>query len=282
MNWKYAVNSLFLRVQMRASFILISVLVFLASCSGFNKVLKSKDNSLKYNKAMAYFDKKDYARSLQLLELLRESYRGNDSMESVYYYTAYCHYHLGDYEYASLFFKDYTENFSRSKRMVECAYMAVYCDYRGIGTYELDQSNTKIVIGELQTFINHYPNSSYAPLCNNHIDDLRKKLHQKEYEWVMSYFNQGHYRAAVTSARTTLKSYPDIDQKEELEYIVVKAQYLYAVNSIDKKKLERFRETLENWKEYNYINGNRGAFYKDALEIKDKTEKEIAKLTETI
>jgi len=231
-----------------------------------------------YNKKTAT----NYGKALTLLEQLREIYKASDSMEQVYYYTAYCHFGLKDYEYASMFFKDFTESFTRSKRAVECAYMAVYCDYLSIGTYELDQSNTKRVIGELQTFINYNPNSSYALKCNEHIDVLRRKLQQKEYDMVVQYFEQGHYRAAAVSARNTLKSFPDMEQKEELEFLTVKAQYLYALNSIEKKRLERMIEALENYKEYVYINGKNGKYSHEAESLKNKIETQLTKLKENI
>lgn len=267
---------------MRPTLYLAFLLLSLAACGDYGKIVKGKNNSLKYDKAMELYNKKDFTRALTLFEQLREAYRGQDSLESVYYYTAYCHFGLKDYQFASLFFKDYTESFSRSRRLVECAYMAIYCDYLSIGSYELDQSKTKKVIGALQTFINYYPMSSYAPRCNEHIEDLRHKLEQKEYEWVIMYLKQGKYRAAVVSARNTLRSFPDISQKEELEFITIKAQYLYAVNSIEKKKKERLNEVLENWKEYDYINGKQGKYAAEALNYKRKTEQEISKLKETI
>lgn len=263
---------------MRAALVSVLFLVILASCSTYGKVYKGKDNALKYKTAMELYDKKDYAKALQLFEQLRDAYRGTDSMEAVYYYTAYCHYGMRDYEFASLFFKDYTENFLRSKKLVECAYMAIYCDYLSIGSYELDQSKTKNVIGAFQTFLNYYPMSSYAPRCTENIDNLRRKLEQKEYEWVLMYLKQGQYRAAVVSARNTLKSYPDIQQKEELEFITVKAQFLYAENSIETKRLDRMSEVLENYKEYNYINGEKGEHAKDANSFYRKAQDEIEKL----
>lgn len=281
----YCLNAkkvLFLQVQMRLALFFIAGALFLPSCGDYSKVFKGKNNSLKYSKAMELYEKKDYAKALPLLEQLRESYKGKDSLESVYYYTAYSHFGLEDYEYASLFFKDFTESFTRSKRAVECAYMAIYCDFLSIGSYELDQSNTKRVIEEFQTFINYYPMSSFVPKCNEHIDVLRKKLQMKEYEWVQMYLKQGHYRAAVVSARNTIRTYPDLIQKEELEFITVKAQYLYALNSIEKRRLERFTEALENWKEYQYINGNSGEHAKEALEYKEKIENEILKLKQSI
>jgi outer membrane protein assembly factor BamD len=282
MYCRYAQKVLFLQVQMRAAQFLLIFSVLLFSCGDYNKIVKSKNNTLKYNKAVELYEKKDYTRAIQLFDQLRESYKGKDSLEPVYYYTAYCHFGLGDYEFASLFFKDYTENFTRNKRLVECAYMAIYSDFLSIGSYELDQSETKEVIGALQTFINYYPLSSYVAKCNEHIDVLTKKLQQKEFDWVLMYLKQEQYRAAVVSARNTLRTFPDIEQKEELEFITVKAQYLYAVNSIERKRLERFKEALENCREYFYINSDKGQFAKQVQNYKEKIELEISKLNETI
>lgn len=42
--------------------------VFLFSCSGFEKVLKSKDYEYKYKMALEYYKKKDHYRYVTLLE----------------------------------------------------------------------------------------------------------------------------------------------------------------------------------------------------------------------
>lgn len=265
----------------RYAFAILAILI-LAACGDYSKVFKSKDLSLKYKKAIELYNKKDYSRALTLFEQLNDAYKGLDSMKIVYYYTAFCNYHQGDYQYAYLFFKDYSENFPTDPRATECAYMAVFCQFKSVGDYELDQSNTVKTIGALQTFINYYPNSEYVQRCNEHIDVLREKLQKKEYEMTMQYFRQGHYRAAVTAARNTLKSFPDIVWKEELEFLTVKSQYLYAQNSIETKKLERYKEALDNWKEYNYINGSKGEHYKEALQLKEKIESEIKKINNPI
>lgn len=260
------------------------LIVLFSSCSEFGKLVKSKNQTLKFNKAVEYYNqktKKGYTKALTLLEQLRENYKGQDSMEIVYYYTAMANYGIKDYEFAALYFKDFTENFPNSPKLVECAYMHVNCQFLSIGTYELDQSNTIKTIGSLQSFINNYPNSTYAELCNAHIDVLRRKLMRKQYEIVMQYYDMGDFRAAVVSARNTLKSYPDMEQKEELEFLMAKAQYLFAFNSIDKKRLERMNEALENWKEYQAINGNTGAHHREADALKKKIDQELHKLKQT-
>lgn len=259
--------------------LILPALLLLSACSDYGKIYKSKNANVKYNKAVQLYMKKDFARALPLFEQLRDMYgRATDSLEQVYFYTAYSHYGLGDYEFASMFFKDFTENFTTSKRSVECAYMAVYCDYMDIGSHELDQSQTLKTIGGLQTFINYYPESEYAQRCNNHIDDLRRKLQLKEYGHVKQYFQMGDFRAAVNSAKNTLKLYPDMEKKEELEFITIKAQFNYAANSVEKKRLERYKEVLQYYQDYVYSNGKKGENAREAADINEKATEAIEKL----
>jgi outer membrane protein assembly factor BamD len=182
-----------------------------------------------------------------------------------------CYYELKDYSYASLFFKDYTENFTQSDRVIECAYMALYCDFLDIGPNDLDQSRTKDVIGALQLFTNYYPDSKYTDKCNIHIDALREKLQEKEYA-------MGEYRAAVTSARNAVKMYPDIDAREELDWITVDAQYQFAKNSIRSKKLERLEEVLQNIEDYVYNHNKESDHFEQVMEIKNKATKTIKEI----
>lgn len=253
------------------------VLIFigLSACGEFQKVYKSKNRELKYNKSMQLYQEKDFAKSVQLLEQLRDMYRNRDSLENIYYHMSMCYYELEDYSYASLFFKDYTENFTQSDRAIECAYMALYCDFLDIGPEDLDQSRTKDVIEALQLFTNYYPDSEFADKCNNHIDALRDKLQSKEYSMVIQYYRMGEFRAAVTSARNAVKMYPDIDQREELDWITVDAQYQFAKNSIRSKRLERLEEVLQNIEDYFY-NHNKGSnHYQRVVELKNRTIKII-------
>lgn len=268
---------------MKRLFIALTAVALLASCSDYGKIYKSKNSGLKYQKAVQLYLKKDYGRALPLFDQLRDMFgKSTDSMEQVYYYTAYCHFGLGDFEFASMFFKDFTEHFTNSKRSVECAYMAVYCDYMSVGTYELDQSHTMKTIGALQTFINYNPESPYALKCNEHIDDLRRKLIQKEYSLVMQYYNMGDFRAAVTSAKNTLRMFPEMEQKEELEFLMVKAQFKYATNSIEKKRLERLQEVIDLAKDYAYSNGAQGKHSIEVADLQQKAEIQLNKLKSNI
>jgi outer membrane protein assembly factor BamD len=264
-------------------FVYSMVILAFASCTNYGKVYKSKDNNAKYQLATELYAKKDYTRAVPLFEQLRDAYRGNaDSLEIVYINTAYSYFYMKDYEYASMFFKDFTDNFSNSPRMIECAYMALYCDVLFVGDPELDQSKTSDVINALQTFINYYPESEYVAKCNTHIDELRSKRHSKAFDQVNQYFVMREYKAASAAAVIAIKTYPDIPQKEELEYIAYRAQFLYAMGSIESKRIERLEKANVLIDDYFYANQMSGLHSKDAKETKDKIQKEIIKLKSII
>ena len=71
----------------------ILFLLLLASCSKYQKILKSTDLNLKFEKAVAYYEKDDFNRALPLLEELSTAFRGSAKAEEVNYYYAYCHYY---------------------------------------------------------------------------------------------------------------------------------------------------------------------------------------------
>ncbi len=261
----------------------VFLLLALASCGEYGKIYKSKDTNAKYKLANELYNKKDFSRAVPLYEQLRDAYRNNiDSLEDVYLRTAYSYFYMKDYEYASMFFKDFTDNFSRSPRMIECAYMALYCDVLFVGQPDLDQSRTADVIEALQTFINYYPDSEYVAKCNQHIDELRAKRHAKAYAQVMQYFEMDEFKAASAAAVIAIKSYPDIPQKESLEYIAYKAQFLYAMNSIESKRIERLEKAQSLLEDYFYVNQLSGEHAKDAKDTKEKIQKEITKLKSII
>jgi len=267
----------------RKSILLAVASLLLVACGDYGKIYKGKDNQAKYKLALELDSKKDYSRAVPLYEQLREAYRNNlDSLEDVYIRTAYAYFNMKDYEYASMFFKDFTDNFSRSPRMIECAYMALYCDVLYVGEPDLDQSKTSDVIEALQTFINYYPESEYVAKCNEHIDALRAKRHTKAYDQVMQYYQMQEYKAASAAAVIAIKTYPDIPQKESLEYVAYKAQFLYAMNSIESKRIERLEKAQALLDDYFYVNQLTGEHAKDAKETKEKIQKEITKLKSII
>lgn len=219
--------------------------ISLASCSKYQKLLKSADNEEKYERALIYYNQGDYYRSSQLLEQLQTIFSGTEKAEKVSYYYAYCQYQTGDYLTASYFFKRFAKGFPNSKYAEECLYMSAYCTYLDSPEYNLDQTNTQEAIKELQLFINTFPNSERIPQCNELMDKLRAKLELKFFEIAKLYLKMADYKAAIISYKNVLKEFPDSPHREVILFDLIKANYKYATKSIQSKQRERYQSSLD-------------------------------------
>jgi outer membrane protein assembly factor BamD len=226
--------------------ILIFVAVLsLSSCSKYQKLLKSNDFGLKYEKAVEFYEKGDYYRALQLFDQVIPLYRGKDKAEELFYYYAQSYYKQGDYVMASYYLKRYAKDYPGTDRAEEAWFLSAYCKYLESPKPSLDQTPTKEAISELQSFANRFPNSDRIEKVNQLIDELNAKLAKKMYNKAMLYFKMEDYRAARVTFKNLVKKFPDSEYREEALFRVVQSNFLYAENSIAGKQPERFQETIE-------------------------------------
>ena len=213
----------------------------------FNKLVKSGDMDAKYDAAVNYFNKEDYTKSLTLFEELMSIYRGTAKAQEIQYYYAYCSYNLGDFIVAGYQFRSFVKNFPSSVHTEECAYLNAYCFYLNSPDYSLDQIDTKLAIKEFQRFTLSYPKSDRIPKCNELLDALRGKLERKSYESAMLYYNMSNYKSSIVAFGNHLKDFPDSKHVEELNYLIIRSYYLLALNSIESKKQERFKFSVDTY-----------------------------------
>ena len=212
--------------------LLIVLMLAFAGCkSKFEKLKASNDYAKKYREAIRLYNKRDYSKALELFETLVSRYRGQSQAEDLYYYYAYTNYKLRDYTSARYHFKTFAETYPSSSRAEECRFMAAYCYYLDSPIFSLDQSNTQSAIDALQLFINLYPKSERVTEASKLIQNLRDKLERKSYENSKLYLTIGDYQAAVISFGNSLRDYPDTKYAEEMEFMTIQAQYLFAKNS---------------------------------------------------
>lgn len=269
----------------------VSALLFslgMVGCkSKFEKLRAGNDNVAKYREAINLYNNKKYSKALILFEDLSNKYRGRPENEELLYYFAYTSYRLRDYTSARFHFKNFTDQYPQSARSEECRFMGAYCYYLESPTYSLDQENTLKAIESLQLFINLYPKSDRAEEAARFIQDLRDKLEHKSYANARLYLDVGDYKAAVIAFQNSLQDYPDTKYAEEMEYLAIRAQYLYARNSMLKSQEGRYNETIsfaddfvDNFPESKYQKAVEG-LKKDALKGIEETNKIIASLTPT-
>ncbi len=223
----------------------IALLIIAGSCkTKFDKLKASNDNAKKYQEAVRLYNKKEYAKALELFEGLTQRYRGQAQAEDLFYYYAYTNYKLRDFTSASYHFKQFADTYPTSARAEECRYMYAYCYYLDSPNFSLDQQNTQKAIDALQLFINLYPKSERVAEASKLIQNLRDKLEEKAYANAKLYFTIGDYQSATIAMGNMLRDYPDTKYAEELDYLTIEAQYKFARISRETRQEERFTQAI--------------------------------------
>lgn len=231
-------------------FIIGTVVVVSACKSEFEKIRSSGDVDLLYKSAYKYYEEEEYQKAQTLFELIVSSYRGKKEAEDIYFKYAYTYYHLERYILASYYFKNFAQTFSTSTLREDADFMTAYSNYKLSPSFRLDQSYSDKAIEGFQLFVNTYPESERVKECNRLIDEMRLKQEEKAFEEGNLYFDLRQYQASMHSFENLLKDFPETKNADEVRYMIIKASYLLAQNSIVDKQEERFKETFNKSAEF--------------------------------
>lgn len=234
--------------------ILITLLaaLLLSSCGEYNKLLKSTDYEYKYEAAKNYFAKGQYSRAATLLNELIAILKGTNKAEESLYMLGMSYYNQKDYQTAAQTFIQYYNVYPHGTYTELARFHAGKALYLDTPEPRLDQSGTYAAIQQLQMFMEYFPQSSRKEEAQNMIFALQDKLVMKEYLSAKMYYNLGNYRgnnylSCVITAQNALKDYPYTNLREDLSILILRAKYEMAINSIDDKKPDRYRETIDEY-----------------------------------
>lgn len=228
----------------------IAATLVLTSCGDYNKVLKSTDPAYKLERAVQYYEEGNFNKAYPIFDELMASYRGTTKAQEVYRYFAKTLYGQRDYLLASYHFKRFAQTFPADAFAEEAAYLSAYCAYLEAPTKTLDPAYTYQAMDELQLFINTHPNSTFLTQANGLMDELRERLEEKSYLIAKGYHHRNQFASSVVSFNVMLSEYPDSPRREEAMFYRVESSVKYAENSIESKRMERFRDADTYAKEY--------------------------------
>lgn len=244
----------YLKNKMKKNIIitLLAALV-LTSCGEYNKLLKSTDYEYKYEAAKNYFAKGQYSRSATLLNELITILKGTDKAEESLYMLAMSYYNQKDYATAAQSFISYFNTYPRGMFTELSRFYTGKALFLDTPEARLDQSGTYSAIQQLQLFLEYHPLSNQKDEAQEMIFALQDKLVQKEVMSAKLYYNLGSYMGAnnylscVVTAQNALRDYPYTHFREELSVLVLRSRYEMALNSLDSKRAERYRETVDEY-----------------------------------
>ena len=250
----------------------------LSSCGEYQQLLKSKDPDLKFQKALMYFDAKQYVKAQTLLDEVTSYYRGTERSQEVLIYLSRSYMGQKDYNTAAEYYQAYIRNYPKGKYITEARFQVGHCYYLDSPDARLDQTETKKAIEFFTQFVELYPESPYAEQAYGEMAELYDKLAYKEYLSAKLYYNLGtylgnNYLSAEIIAKNALKDYPTNKYQEDLNWLILQAKYQQTINSLDSKKEDRARETDDEY--YSFITDYPNSKHLNAA---NKIHKEIQKL----
>ena len=154
----------------------------------------------------------------------------------------------------------------------------------------LDQQSTYEAIKEFQEFLDFYPYTSIKAETQEMIYALQDKLVEKEYLSAKLYYDLGsytmncgiyggsNYEACVVTARNALNDFPyaSPERREELSIMILRAKYFLAEESVDIKRVSRYRDCIDEY--YAFANDYPESKYiKEAEKIFAKSQEFVEK-----
>ncbi|MEJ8756205.1 outer membrane protein assembly factor BamD [Pontibacter sp. H259] len=257
--------------------VLLAVLLTAASCSNYQKLLKSNDVQEKYAAAVKYYEKGDYYRASELLEAVAPLLTGTEQAEDALFYQANANYELGNYLLSETYFRNFYTTYPRSPKAEKAMFMQVKSLYNQSPDFEQDQASTMTAIESVQEFMQRYPESEHIEEANEILEGLGMKLDQKAFDSAKLYYKIRYYKAAVVALNNFQKEFPSSPFAEEAAYLKMESQYEYAKESVPDKQEERYYEVVDFYQ--NFVDQYpESKFSRNATQIYDNTLAELERI----
>lgn len=277
--------------MMKNKFYLLIVLLslFLGSCAKWTALQNTRDYEYKYEAAKSLYAEGKYGQASMYFAEVLAIMKGTANAEESLYLAGMSNFRNKDYDAASQYFKKYYQVYPKG---LYVEYARYYC---GLSLYNmtpdprLDQQSTFEAIKEFQEFLDYYPYTSIKESTQEMIYALQDKLVEKEYLSAKLYYDLGtytmncayggsNYEACVVTAQNALRDFPFAkpERREELSIMVLRAKYLLAEQSIDIKRVLRYRDCIDEY--YSFVNDfPESRYVKEAEKIMNKSTDYVTK-----
>jgi len=223
---------------------LIAIVVFFASCSEYQKALKSEDIAVKFTMATKMYEANKHNKAIRLFEQIAPSYKGKPQAERLFYMYSQSLYKTNQFYLAGYQFESFSAGYPKSEKVEEALFLGAKCFSKLSPVYSLDQVDTYKAIDKLQNFIDVYPNSAYLAEANSMVKVLREKLEKKAFENAKQYNTISDYKAAMVAFDNFIINYPGTPFKEKALFYKFDSAYNLAINSVSAKMEERLNAAV--------------------------------------
>ncbi|MCH2196693.1 outer membrane protein assembly factor BamD [Kordia sp.] len=227
---------------------LILAVAMLASCSEYQKALKSEDTKVKYQLAERLYKEKKFKKSSRLFEQIVPKFRGKPQGERVTFMYGRTLFEIEEYMVAGYQFERFVRSYPKSDSAQVASYYEAKSYYMQSPRYSIDQTDTYTAINKLQGFINNYPDSEYLDSANEMVEELTTKVEKKAYEIAKQYNTISDFKAAIKATENFLSDFPGTSFREDAMYLRLDAMYNLAIRSFETLMEDRLNEASSAYK----------------------------------
>lgn len=274
-------------IRIFQTFMLLLVCWSMTSCGEYVALQKSPDYEYKYEAAKAYYMEGKYSRASMLFYDLLAIMKGTTYGEESLYLTAMSEFGNKNYDLAHNNFKKYFQTYPKGQYAEPAHFYSALSLFRQTPDPRLDQTSTINAMGEFQNFLDLYPYTPLREQTQEMIFALQDKLVEKECLSAKLYYDLGsyilnstfggsNYEACVVTAQNALRDYPYAapERREMLSILILRAKYQLALKSVEEKRAERFRDTIDEY--YGFANDfPESKYLKEAKDIFQQAEKAV-------
>ncbi|MBQ7442360.1 MAG: outer membrane protein assembly factor BamD [Bacteroidaceae bacterium] len=259
----------------------------LTGCGEYNTTVKYGDPEYKYEVAKACYVRGRYTQATDLFTELVVAMKGSGNAQECLYMAGMSAYMAGDLETASATFRKYYQSYPRGTYAELARYYSGRALFDNVPDPRLDQGTTHQAISELQDFLDKYPTTNLKEQTQDMIFRLQDHLVEKQYLNARMYYNLGsyvgnclyggsNYEACIVTAENALRDFPyaSAERREQFGMLILRSRYHLARQSVEEKRLDRFRETVDEY--YGFVNEFPESIYlKEAKTYLTKSQKAL-------
>lgn len=274
-------NIIFARMKFLKQILSLFLLVlFVSSCSDYQKIVKSDDYEMKFEEANRQYERGNYPRAIALYEQIYQRFPRTDKGEVAYFRMAKSYFAEQDYYMAGYYFHQFTVRYPLSDNAEESMFLTAICSVKNSPKSTFDQEETEIALNDLQMFVLRYPNSHLIDSCNRTMDRLRFKIETKRFDAVKLYAKMEDHRAAVASSKSFIEDYPRSAYMKEVTLLQFENTYKLAMNSVLSRKKERIEDAMESYARYNTHFSDRKSVADRTLRMNENLGEELLNVEE--
>lgn len=213
-------------------------------------MLKSGTIDEKYTEAFKLYDQGKYPKAITLFTNILPNLQGSSREDTILFHIGKAHYNRGDWEMSSQYMNEYRNKFARSVFTQQAEYLYAMSFYNLSLVPEKDQTQTRLAITSFNEYMNRYPSDTANIDLEKKVEELNGKLYMKTFLNAGLYYKLGHYNSAISALKTALKDNPEIPNRQEMMYLIVRSWYDYARGSIPSLQQDRYLKMIDAY--YNF------------------------------